>query len=279
MEGVSELKIERDANLPSVELVPRSSIVGTAVILAVVVALSAFMVLPSAFTAWMLLLAAVLGILSIIARSVQGVHVALFSLLWIGLPFIFPALHPYPLKLLVPLVVYGVIVATVPSLRRSLLWLRSGHFSSDILLLVLATIVVSGSALVGWYYLIKPDINSHLEQMPKLSVWMLPLVAIGFAMLNAAMEEVAFRGVIMQALDSAIGVGMASIIIQAVSFGLFHYTAGFPNGGWGLAMVIVYGFMLGMLRRRSQGLLACWLAHVVADVVIFGILAIIVVAG
>jgi len=216
--------------------------------------------------------------LAIVANSLQAVHVALFSLLWIGLPFIFPALHSYPLTLLVPLVVYGVIVATVPSLRRSLLWLRSGHFSSDILALVLITSVVSGSALVGWYYLIKPDINSHLEQIPRLSVWMLPLVAVGFAMLNAAIEEFAFRGIIMQALDSAIGVGMASIIIQAVSFGLFHYTAGFPNGSWGLMMVIVYGCMLGMLRHRSRGMAACWVAHVLADIVIFGILTIIVVA-
>lgn len=194
------------------------------------------------------------------------------------MPFVFPALRIYPLTLLVPLVIYGLIAAAVPSLRRSVLWLHSGRFDPDVLILVLVTIVLSGAALIGWYYLVKPDINFHLAQMPKLSFWMLPLAAIGFAMLNAAMEEFAFRGIIMQSLDSALGAGNLSVLIQATSFGLFHYAAGFPNGGWGLAMVTIYGFMLGMLRRRSQGLLACWTAHVLADVVIFGILAIIVVA-
>jgi membrane protease YdiL (CAAX protease family) len=106
---------------------------------------------------------------------------------------------------------------------------------------------------------------------------MLPVVAVGFAMLNAAMEEFAFRGIIMQALDSAIGVGSASIIIQAASFGLFHYMAGFPHGSWGLVMATGYGFMLGMLRRRSRGIAACWIAHVLADIVIFGILTTIIV--
>ena len=107
---------------------------------------------------------------------------------------------------------------------------------------------------------------------------MLPVAAIGFPMLNAAMEEFAFRGIIMQSLDSALGAGNLSVLTQATLFGLFHYAAGFPNGGWGLVMVTIYGFMLGMLRRRSQGLLACWTAHVLADIVIFGILAVFVIA-
>ncbi|HYX72145.1 MAG TPA: CPBP family glutamic-type intramembrane protease, partial [Nitrososphaera sp.] len=63
------------------------------------------------------------------------------------------------------------------------------------------------------------------------------------------------------------------VVIQAGSFAAFHYLAGFPNGVFGLAMVFVYGFMLGVLRRRSRGLLAPWIAHVLADIVIFAILA------
>lgn len=38
-------------------------------------------------------------------------------------------------------------------------------------------------------------------------------------------------------------------------------------------MVFVYGLMLGAIRRRSMGMLAPWLAHVAADIVIFAILA------
>jgi membrane protease YdiL (CAAX protease family) len=279
MEDVSELKIERDACLPSVEAVPRSSVTGTAIILAVIVMLSAFMVMPRTLAVWAVWSVASLAVLAIITRAVQAIHISLFASLWIGLPFIFPALKIYPLTLFVPLVIYGMVVAVFPSLRNSLLWLRSGKLSSDVRALVLATIIVSSLALVGWYLLLKPDISSHLAQVPRLSIWVLPFVAVGFAMLNAAMEEFAFRGIVMQALDSAIGVGNLSILLQAISFGLLHYVAGFPNGALGLAMVCLYGFMLGMLRRRSRGILAPWLAHVLADVVIFGILATIVVAS
>lgn len=278
MESVSELKIERDACLPSVEPVSRSSMTEAAIILAVIVALAAFDVLPRTVAVWMVWLMAFLAVFAIVTRSVQAIHISLFSLLWIGLPFVFSVLHFYPLTLLVPLVVY-IVAAAFPSLRHSLRWLRAGKLNFDVLVLVLATAIVSGLGLVGWYLLLKPDISSHLAQMPKLSVWALPFVAVGFAMLNAAMEEFVFRGIVMQSLDSAVGVGYASITIQAISFGLFHYVAGFPNGALGLVMVCVFGFMLGILRRRSEGLLAVWMAHVLADIVIFGILATILVAG
>jgi membrane protease YdiL (CAAX protease family) len=116
----------------------------------------------------------------------------------------------------------------------------------------------------------------HLSYMPSMPLWLLPLVGIGFAIGNAAMEEFVFRGVIMQAIDSAFGAGWLSVIVQAWLFGVMHFLQGFPNGWWGLAMTFVYGIMLGAIRRRAQGMLAPWLAHVCADMVIFAILAAIV---
>jgi len=87
------------------------------------------------------------------------------------------------------------------------------------------------------------------------------------------MEEFVFRGLVMEATDSAFGPGPLSVVIQAWLFGAMHFLEGFPNGWWGLAMTVVYGIMLGAIRRRAQGMLAPWLAHVFADVVIFVILA------
>lgn len=39
-------------------------------------------------------------------------------------------------------------------------------------------------------------------------------------------------------------------------------------------MVLLYGFMLGIVRWRSRGLFAPWLAHLAADISIFTILAV-----
>lgn len=252
---------------------PQSSLAEAAIILSEIVGLSAFMILSREISAWPVCALALLTLLAITFRFVQAFHVSLFCLLWAALPFAMPALSSWPQILLFPLVIYGLIVATIQSLRRSVWWVRVGNLNSKVVMLILLTIVISSAALVGWYILLKPDVRSHLALIPTLPVWLLPFAGLLFALLNAAMEEVIFRGIIMQALDSALGSGNPTVVIQAVSFSAFHYLAGFPNGVWGFAMVFVYGLMLGILRRYAQGMLAPWLAHVLADVTIFSVLA------
>ena len=83
----------------------------------------------------------------------------------------------------------------------------------------------------------------------------------------------------MEALDSALGDGYWSTGTQAVSFAALHYLTGFPSGMLGFFMVLVYGVMLGVIRRRSSGLLAPWIAHVMTDIAIFSILAVMLFRG
>ena len=273
MEGVTELKIKGVLGRQESTSQPTPSIVESLIILAAIGVLSAFMVVPGIFAFWTISILSLLTVLAIAFRFIQAIHLLLFAVSWIGLPLIVPALGFWPQILLLPIVIYALVVAATPNLRRSILWLRAGRLTSDILILMLATIALSSIALVGWYLLFRPDLSSHLVMIPKMPVWLLPLACLGFAMLNAAMEEIVFRGIMMQALDSALGKGNLTLLIQAGSFASFHYLAGFPNGVWGFAMVFVFGFMLGVLRRRSQGILAPWIAHVLADMAIFAILA------
>jgi hypothetical protein len=231
------------------------------------------MVLPRTFAFWTIPFLALLTVLAISLRFIQAIHLLLFSLLWLALPLIVPVLGFWPQILLLPIVIYALVVAAIPNLRHSVLWLRAGRLTSNTIILILATIVLSSVALVSWYLLFRPNISSHLAIIPKMPLWLLPPACLGFAMVNAAMEEIVFRGIMMQALDSALGAGHLTVVIQAGVFASFHYLAGFPNGVWGFAMVFVYGFMLGMLRRRSQGIFASWIAHVLADITIFAILA------
>jgi membrane protease YdiL (CAAX protease family) len=272
MEGLTDLNkrvIERqEATSP-----PQSSIVESLIILATIGVLSAFMVLPRTFAFWTVSILLLLTVLAIAFRFIQAIHLLSFSLLWLTLPLILPALGFWPQILLLPIIIYAFVVTAIPNLRRSVLWLRAGHLTSDTIILILTTIVLSSIALVGWYLLFQPNISSHLVMIPKMPMWLLPLAGLGFAMVNAAMEEIVFRGIMIQALDSVLGAGNLTVVIQAGSFASFHYLAGFPNGVWGFSMVFVYGFMLGVLRRCSQGILAPWIAHVLADIAIFAILA------
>ncbi|HRI08182.1 MAG TPA: CPBP family intramembrane metalloprotease, partial [Nannocystaceae bacterium] len=61
-----------------------------------------------------------------------------------------------------------------------------------------------------------------------------------------------------------------ALALTALSFGLAHYR-GFPAGGVGVCLAVVCGLMMGVIRARSGNLLGPFLAHVVADVVIYAL--------
>lgn len=251
---------------------PRSSLTGTIVIIATVIFLS---VIPLSLrmSQWAVALAALLVFAAARVKENYAIHLVLFTAAFTIVPFLHSSFHDWPFNLVVPLLIYLIVVLAVPRYRRSLLWLRIGRFDKDIFLLVIATAMISGIALYIWSHALNPDLSIHLRYIPDMPVWLFPLAGLGFSAFNAAIEEFVFRGVAMQALDSAFGPGIMSIVLQAWPFGAMHYREGFPNGAWGLAMTFVYGIMLGALRRRAQGMFAPWIAHVCADMMVFAILA------
>jgi membrane protease YdiL (CAAX protease family) len=255
---------------------PRSSVTGACLIIAclILLSLNSFSAAPSPGGA--LWAALVVGI-AVVVRYVHAVHLAVLTVLIAVMPLLHPQLRSWPFSLLVPVVLYLMAVLPVPRLRESLLqWVRPGRMGRDTLFLTVMSAAISGIALVLWYRFTDPDLSIQLNRMPSLPLWLYPAAGLAFAAANAAVEEFVFRGVMMQSADAALGPGAASVIVQAWVFGAMHYLRGFPSGAWGLAMTFVYGIMLGLIRRRSQGLAAPWLAHVCADLVIFTILAVIV---
>jgi membrane protease YdiL (CAAX protease family) len=64
------------------------------------------------------------------------------------------------------------------------------------------------------------------------------------------------------------------VVIQAALFGAMHYPKGaIPNGFVGLGLTFVYGIALGVVRYRSEGLLAPWIAHTITDIAVFAVVA------
>jgi membrane protease YdiL (CAAX protease family) len=250
---------------------PRSSLAGTIVIIGTVILLS---VIPIShrMSPWTVALAALLVFAAALVKEDHAFHLVLFTAAFTIVPFLHSSLHDWPYNLVMPLLIYLVVVLVVPRYRRSLQWLRIGRFDKDIFLLVIATAAISDTALYIWSHALNPDLSIHLKYIPDMPVWLFPLAGLGFSSFNAVMEEFVFRGVTMQALDCAFGPGIMSIVLQAWPFGAMHYREGFPNGAWGLVMTFVYGIMLGALRRRAQGMLAPWIAHACADMMIFAIL-------
>ena len=86
--------------------------------------------------------------------------------------------------------------------------------------------------------------------------------------MNAFAEEVVYRGVMQEALSRVFKQKSIVLVLQASTFAAIHFAVGFPNGFLGYLMVFVYGFVLGYLRVRTNGMLAPYLAHVIADLAI-----------
>jgi membrane protease YdiL (CAAX protease family) len=251
-----------------------SATAGVAVILATAVVSGVRMLLPDVSAGWFTMALLLFTAGAVLVRSVQAIHLTLFCLLLTATPlFLPPKVGHWPYKLLLPLTGYALLIGLSPRLRRTLHWMRRGQATAHTPLLVLATVLISSGALLIWYYWAQPNIAMHTALLPARPIWLLLLSGMGFALFNAAMEEAAFRGIILEALDSALGPGPTALTIQAALFASAHFVEGFPNGFWGLSMTFVYGLMLGALRRHTKGLLAPWIAHLFADFTIFAIVA------
>lgn len=182
------------------------------------------------------------------------------------LPFGFPGVD-----FLLPLLLY-IIIANKMILCTRISWFRKGKFDRLSLGLIMVLCIISGFALWLWS-LLRPDVVAEFLLMLPDMGWMGLLGAgVAFAFTNAFVEEALFRGAIrdglLQFLTPRIEVFTTSLL-----FAVFHIN-GFPGGVLGVAMVFMWGVVLGIIRNRTGGLLGPFAAHVVADITIFILLAV-----
>ena len=242
--------------------------------LAVIGSFAVYLSIHRATPGWLLALFLLLTLIAICTKAAQSFHLCLLCTLWVSLPLLLPFLAKWPLYKVTPLAIYGAIVGVSQNLRKTLLWLRAGRLTADIWLLILVVVVVSATALIAWKAVCKPDLSNSRANIPSMPLWLLPLAALAFALINSAVEEAIFRGIFLQALDSSIGAGTIPLIIQAVLFGWLHHSAvSCPKGLAGAGMASFYGLLLGFLRYRARGMLAPWLAHTGTDLAVFTIVA------
>ena len=177
----------------------------------------------------------------------------------------------FPLVLAGGLLGYAGVVRGVPWLRGTATWARWGSFDATVRFLCVAAWLLAAAALLSWYLLVHPNIADIVEGfVPAQPLGLLIAGGLIFSMVNAAVEEGAYRGVILHALDRSLGPGFAALLLQAVAFGAIHIR-GFPRGWLGVGLACIYGLLMGVIRRRAGGMFAPWIAHVFTDVVIAGI--------
>lgn len=201
-----------------------------------------------------------------------GMHLGALTCLVLGTLALFGSMKFWPFAPIMASVIYVVCAKRVPALGGLPPWFERGRLDGSTWLLIGASILISSTALVLWFVLLKPDYGDVLRTIfPKLPVYWLFAGIVVFATLNAALEEFMYRGVVMASLDATLGAGTGSVLLQAAVFGIVHI-GGFPRGAIGVVLATIYGLMMGAVRRRSAGMLAPWIAHVCTDVAIGSIL-------
>lgn len=178
----------------------------------------------------------------------------------------------WPLPIAVGVAALALATRTVPSMAGAFSFVRRGRLDAGVCVAIVASAIVAGATLVMWFRMARPDYTDVRRTLfPPLPPALLVVGILAFAVLNGALEEFAYRGVLLEALDTGLGAPLLAIGIQAAAFGFMHVN-GFPRGVVGVALATIYGVMMGIVRRQADGLLAPFLAHVLTDVTIGTIL-------
>ncbi|SDO58418.1 CAAX protease self-immunity [Cryobacterium flavum] len=194
---------------------------------------------------------------------------ALSAALWILIRL--PVVGIWPLPAALALV--AVIVLTGPrgTLSRWRKWFRVGTIGPSTRLLCAVIVVLTAVALLVWQQSTDGGLPSTytglIDSVPT------PVAIAGiflFLVVNGAVEDSVWSGVLLTAARGTMPAPVA-IAVTVLSFGIAHLD-GVPNGPIGVVMVIAWGIVLSLLRLRTGGMLATYIAHVLADATIVALL-------
>ena len=198
----------------------------------------------------------------------KALHGFLFFALLIAATFV-PLFRTWPLIWIAPLAGYFVLVALVRPLRATFAGWSFGRVSSKAIAATIVIAALSSVTLLLFQRWSHPDLRAYAAALPKLPGGEILIAGIVFALLNAFLEELIFRGVLFNAVESQVNTPM-TVIITAALFGYGHMH-GYPPGPLGAVLAGIYSLMLGWLRVFTGGLGLPVLAHIVADATIFAI--------
>lgn len=176
----------------------------------------------------------------------------------------------WPWHFLLPLIAYASVVMACPPLRRSGPRLSSGRIRGLPLVVAAALGAATCGALILFDRLAHPDVAGLAQGIPVAAFGHLLLAGICFSVINAAMEEIIFRGLLWEFVAAEWNQWVA-LVTTTLLFGWGHLH-GYPPGPLGAVLAGLFGFALGLLRWWTDGLALAIAVHVCADGTIFGLL-------
>jgi len=184
-------------------------------------------------------------------------------------PRLFPAHVSFIVVKIIGTLLFCISLTFIKPLRNAQDWFCIGRFGKITILYIIAISLISAGSLVTWTLITKPNLPGYTALMPpNMTPFWVVFYMLAFALINAAIEELMWRGVMLSALEKAFGSSHFSLGLQAISFGIAHYRGPFLYGWLGVALTTIFGVLVGLLRRQSKGIFAPWVTHAISDFVI-----------
>jgi membrane protease YdiL (CAAX protease family) len=149
-------------------------------------------------------------------------------------------------------------------------WFRFGRISIAAVVATIGVMSLTTLALVIYQNTAQPDVRGYGAVLPLHALGGVVTAGIVFTIVNATLEELVFRGVLFDAVQSQWGAAV-TVIATALLFGIGH-VRGYPPGPLGAYFAALFGLVLGGLRLWTDGLALPIVAHMGADATIYAIL-------
>lgn len=225
----------------------------------------AFVALGQPRALWAGALAITCGVVALLAR--RQPLVALHAGFWTLLLAALVAEIPWPASFVAPFVPLFFARRFSTTARVATRWLRLGSLDRPTLALMLFVVVTSSTGLVAWFLIARPNIDALTGAIPVVSTPVFVAAALAFSVANAVWEEFLLKGMAWESAALAFRSRVTVNVVQSILFGFVHFH-GFPSGVVGVGLAAIYGFLLGLVRERSRGMLAPIITHIFADVTI-----------
>lgn len=183
--------------------------------------------------------------------------------------FALPPLN-WPWYLLFPLLGYAAIVLALPSLRKTAPSITVGQLGGAPLAYAVFLAIATTAVLGGFHAWFRPDVTELAARLPIAAFGNLFLAVMFFSIVNAALEEFIFRGILWSAIADEWN-GRVALVVTAILFGIGH-RHGYPPGYLGAVLAGIYGIALGILRWWTGGLALAIGCHICADATIMGLM-------
>ncbi len=156
-----------------------------------------------------------------------------------------------------------VLMATVHHMRPR--WLSSVRprlrWRYLLVCLAIAAVALNGVMLLSTWT------REPVTVDPQAGFWAFALVILLTSPIQAAAEEIFFRGYLMQALGSLVAKQWFGVVVSSLVFALLHGTQNLPL----FIDRLAFGLLAGLLVLRTGGIEAGIAAHVVNNVFAYGI--------